>query len=1182
MDKFNFSDFEDIDKKAMGLAEDRGEPDLQPVGQRKAASGNDSPWQGDRLRRTGTDADGQEGGMNNRGGRRTDPIAVTCIREYENRGLSAEAELRLRQRGTVHVAPLLVWEGSEASLEVTVGDTRQYVVRSLLDLCRRMEEGGVFLFGKNFSIRCAEETFHEDSVEVIRFVMERYRQVKSLERLGFNYSHGVFMDKLFTRSGRGMNLTPEALDEFLELYRDQSIMVSWRAPLRRRYGSWGSFQQGDCREFTRSFERRLALRDGRPMLELQVEKEESGIQVRISTLPLTLYGQRYLYLCFAGSPDLLWRCDEEYRKAVWQFLTALKQNGGSLYVAEGDMVRFCGSVLPALQEFAEFSGDTECLSRYVPEQMAAKVYLDSPAKDVIAAAAKGDYNGVLVDLYSGREEDRRGESEKAGPEKKLLRNDLQEQRLRLRLEQWFSEVDQRTGILYLRGDDDALYDFLREGQRELAAHAQIFVTDRYRRLLFPAKTKAAARVSLDSQLLKVTFDFEGIPPEELLDALSSYRAKRRFHRLSDGTFVNFEEEELRDALEFAEGMHLTKEEIARGAVELPRYRAMYLDGIMKKAETIRFDRDGEFRRLIREIHGVEDSEIEPPVELDPVLRDYQKTGFRWLSTMARLGFGGILADDMGLGKTLEIIALLISESGGRRGGGEEEDVPAAAAGRHGSLGSEAAAADNAAAAAQAERVRTVESHETVGAGDEVTKTGEEPGEDGKRRILALVVCPASLVLNWEQELIRFAPGLLAFPVMGTAGERKKRIALLAEAVREPEVDLVSETMPSSKGDHGPAARLSSGRDLDPAACVVITSYDLLKRDLPLYEGIPFDYHIVDEAQYIKNYSTQNAKAVKGVDSLHRFALTGTPVENRLSELWSIFDFLMPDFLGPYGKFKEEYELPVLRDRDEDRTGQLRAQIMPFVLRRLKRKVLSELPDKVESVVCVPMSAEQRKIYLSNLAKVKLEIGKEIREGGFESSKLQILAMLTRLRQICCHPALCYENYTKDSGKLEACLELIREAVDGGHRVLLFSQFTSMFPIIAERLQREKIGFYTLTGQTAKTQRQELVDRFNEGGAPVFLISLKAGGTGLNLTGADVVIHYDPWWNEAAQNQATDRAHRMGQRNSVQVYKLVARDTIEEKIVKLQESKTRLADAVIGENSLFLSMLDEKQLEELFL
>ena len=251
---------------------------------------------------------------------------------------------------------------------------------------------------------------------------------------------------------------------------------------------------------------------------------------------------------------------------------------------------------------------------------------------------------------------------------------------------------------------------------------------------------------------------------------------------------------------------------------------------------------------------------------------------------------------------------------------------------------------------------------------------------------------------------------------------------------------------------------------------------------------------------------------------------------------------------------------------------------PFILRRLKRDVLHDLPEKTETIRTSVMGEEQRALYLGNVLKARERLA-DLTSGNAESGRMVLLALLTRLRQLCCDPALCYEDYTGGSAKLESCLELLREAADGGHKVLLFSQFTSMLAILEERLREEGITFYTLQGSTSKEKRAALVEAFNQDATQVFLISLKAGGTGLNLTGADVVIHYDPWWNLSAQEQATDRAHRIGQKNSVQVYKLIAKDTIEEKILRLQESKKELADAVIRQGGSLFSLSPE-QLAEL--
>ncbi|MBP3544638.1 MAG: DEAD/DEAH box helicase, partial [Lachnospiraceae bacterium] len=360
------------------------------------------------------------------------------------------------------------------------------------------------------------------------------------------------------------------------------------------------------------------------------------------------------------------------------------------------------------------------------------------------------------------------------------------------------------------------------------------------------------------------------------------------------------------------------------------------------------------------------------------------------------------------------------------------------------------------------------------------------------------------------------------------------------------------------------------------AQVWITSYDLLKRDLERYENNGFSYQIIDEAQVIKNHSTQSAKAVKAIRAEHRFALTGTPIENRLSELWSIFDYLMPGYLYPYAYFREELEIPIIKNEDEQAARRLRRLMKPFVLRRLKQEVLKELPEKLETVVYSRMETEQKQLYAAYASKVRAELSQKTPE-EYRENKIQILSALMRLRQLCCDPALCYDNYEGGSAKLNTCMELIGEGLEAGHRFLLFSQFTTMLERIKMELEKKGVPYFMLTGSTPKQDRVLMAERFNEGEGGVFLISLKAGGTGLNLTGADMVIHYDPWWNLAAQNQATDRAHRIGQKNKVTVWKLVAKGTIEENIIRLQESKHKLAEQILGGGEGGLASLTQEEI-----
>ena len=411
---------------------------------------------------------------------------------------------------------------------------------------------------------------------------------------------------------------------------------------------------------------------------------------------------------------------------------------------------------------------------------------------------------------------------------------------------------------------------------------------------------------------------------------------------------------------------------------------------------------------------------------------------------------------------------------------------------------------------------------------------------------SIIVCPSSLTLNWYNEIQKFTPTIKTLVISGDYLERKRKI----------------ETINNYQ--------------------IVITSYDSLKRDIDLYTQYNFKYIVADEAQYIKNNNTKNSKAVKLINAETKFALTGTPIENSLSELWSIFDFIMPGYLYKYKKFKELYEIPIIKNQDEEKMNKLKKQIEPFILRRTKSEVLTELPDKTVTILSNEMKEEQYSIYMSYMAQARDEIMYQIDMKGFEKSQIKILSLLMRLRQICCHPKLFLSEYTGESSKLNQCIEIIQDAVLGEHKILLFSSYTSMFEIIEEQLKKLKINYLKLTGQTKVGERIKLVDEFNTNkNIKVFLISLKAGGTGLNLWGADMVIHYDPWWNLSAENQATDRTYRIGQKKNVQVYKLITKNSIEEKIYELQQKKAKLIDNMLSTDATFISKLSKDDIMALF-
>ena len=396
-------------------------------------------------------------------------------------------------------------------------------------------------------------------------------------------------------------------------------------------------------------------------------------------------------------------------------------------------------------------------------------------------------------------------------------------------------------------------------------------------------------------------------------------------------------------------------------------------------------------------------------------------------------------------------------------------------------------------------------------------------EDNAAKIL--IVTPTALVYNWDNEFHKFSDDIKRSIFAGLKKDRHNKL------------------------------KIYNGN-------VYITSYGLLREDLDIYKEMNFKVMIIDEAQNIKNPTAMLTKAVKSINSEVKLALTGTPIENSILELWSIFDYIMPGFLANKTKFSEKYKIGEDFDEDTNMTlSKLRSQVKPFILRRKKNEVLKDLPDKLENNIYIDLSDEEKKIYAALVKETKEEM-EELVSAGFSKNKMQILTLLTRLRQVCIDPKIIFDNYNKTSSKIEHLIDVVKEAVSNGHKILLFTSFRTALNIVKDNLTKEGITSYVIDGSVSSKKRQELVDKFNTDDTNIFLIMLKSGGTGLNLTSADIVIHLDLWWNPQAENQATDRAHRIGQKNTVEVIKLITKGTIEEKILDLQAKKKILSDKLI--------------------
>ena len=431
----------------------------------------------------------------------------------------------------------------------------------------------------------------------------------------------------------------------------------------------------------------------------------------------------------------------------------------------------------------------------------------------------------------------------------------------------------------------------------------------------------------------------------------------------------------------------------------------------------------------------------------------------------------------------------------------------------------------------------------------------------QKKSKSIVVVPTSVIYNWMDEFEKFAPSIRVGLVHGSKSKRDK---VLRDFKRGLGIKIEEENL-----------KEKSYEKYD----VLLTTYGTLKNDEKAYENLSFDYCIIDEAQNIKNPTAQATLSVKNIKSRCNIALTGTPIENNLMELWSIFDFVMPGYLFTKERFRERFIL------DESNLSELKSLITPFILRRLKEEVLSELPEKLEKKYLVEMKGKQKQLYSFYVKAIKNQLNENKSSEKSGRDKINLFAYLTKLREICLDPSLVVPDYTGGSSKLTVVKEIVKDASESGKKILLFSQFTSVLQKIEEDFKKEDISYLYLDGGTSAKDRVERVKKFNEdSNIKVFLISLKAGGVGLNLTSASVVIHFDPWWNPAVEDQATDRAHRFGQENKVEVIKLVAKDTIEEKIVLMQEDKRELIQSLMDGKTMDgkgLKRLTEEEISKLF-
>lgn len=980
----------------------------------------------------------------------TDLNAKRLMSFYQEKRANLTAADTIGKENSLKLIPRIIKKGGKLKVSFKVGEKKLYIVKNLDTFCQNVKESAIDVYGSNTQINHRLENFTEKGRDWVHFISRIVREEEEFYQRLFE-SRSYYS---YRKSGVGseLNLFGWRLDEFFEQLGEDAVEYEDKD---RRVAMKGT----------------LTCLNRNPKVTIRISDEEPGsdefhgIKVE-GSLPDMYSGTDTNYYMDGNN---LCRIDSDFMQKIEPLANLLLGNRFSFHVGRNHMSEFYHRILPSLQDVVDVTEtDPERFRKYLLPDAHFVFYLDAQDKNVTCRihALYGEKEVPVLDILGKNRID-------IEPYRDLPR----EEEVLYQTMQWFPEVDEREGELHCGKNEDLVYRLMESGTEKLMEIGEVRCTKRFLGYHAVRSVKVSVGVSVSSGLLELNISTDDIPQNEMLDILNSYRTKKKYYRLKDGSFVNLSDSSLEMLAELMESMQLKPKEFVKGKMHLPMYRTLYLDKMLEENDSIYSTRDSHFREVVKNFKTVKEADFEEPESLSKIMRNYQKNGYKWLRTLEAWQFGGILADDMGLGKTLQVIAVLLAAK-----------------------------------------------------------------QEGRRET-SIVVSPASLVFNWGEEFRKFAPDLSISLITGTQDERLLKI----EAYKESDV--------------------------------IVTSYDLLKRDIAYYEDKQFAYEIIDEAQYIKNHTTEAAKAVKIIKSRFRYALTGTPIENRLSELWSIFDYLMPGFLYSYDVFKRELESPIVKNKDEQAMKRLQKMVNPFILRRLKEDVLKDLPPKLEESRIVKMGSTQQTLYDAQVLHMCERLAGQDDE-EFNKNKLLILAELTKLRQICCDPSLCFDNYEGGAAKLEACMELIQSAIDGGHRMLLFSQFTSMLEILQKSLDSSGIAYYTITGGTSKEKRLELVKEFNEGNTPVFLISLRAGGVGLNLTGADMVIHYDPWWNLAVQNQATDRAHRIGQTKKVIVYKLIMKNTIEEKILKLQETKKNLAEQVIGSDSGQIGSLSRDEILEL--
>ncbi len=916
------------------------------------------------------------------------------------------------------------------SLEIKVGPERVYVVKQIGSFFNAIKEGRILEFTSHFTYDPADYEFDPDDWTVLKQLIRIYEASRlydsELDSFARNY-----------REDKRLLIPPNEARMLLEQISDRTSIfqiVTERNDVAIQYPEFKVTDEN------LDFSYRFA------------EIDKGDYQIEFESLQQAVFLDLYRAIFLDGTLHFL-------NEKNWEALAPLKE---FQLIAKSDIIQFpekklgemVSYVLPILQKSGHVEIDEDIETRIEREELIAELYITPFEVDKHQLQLIYRYGDQSFDPFQTEELKAQG--------RQVILRDIKKENYIMRLIE-NSPILFSADRMVLQANDEKLYQFYYRVIPKLKKFVTIHMAEELEDMI-QKQVEAVTSFDLakDNGLLSISFDFEGIPEDEIQDVLTSLKEKKTFHRLKNGRFISLEDRVYREMGRMIEFLDLRKNAL-KSTIQVPVYRGIQLYETFSKDQKLHSQFSKSYHELLEMIQHEKEANFDLPKELNASLRDYQVTGFNWMKSLSKYRLGGILADDMGLGKTIQTISYLLSEL-----------------------------------------------------------------EENKQLDPILIVTPASLLYNWLNEFDNFAPKVEVSIIQGNKEKREKQI----EHIEANQVYLIS--------------------------------YPTLRQDQDLFQEKQFHTVILDESQNIKNYNTKASQAVRSVRARTHFALSGTPLENSTDELWAIFQTIMPGFFPSLRKFKE---------LKHERVAEL---IRPFLLRRLKRDVVKELPEKIETNLYSELTTEQKSLYLAYLERIQHDLARSSLTSGAE--RIKLLAGLTRLRQICCDPRMFDASYIGESSKLNQLMDTVRAAKENGQRILIFSQFTSMLQLIGKELQKEELDFFYLDGKTSSKSRVQMADAFNQGEKDLFLISLKAGGTGLNLTGADTVILFDLWWNPAIEEQAASRAHRIGQKRVVQVIRMITKGTIEEKIYDLQKTKQALVDQLIKPGEQFLHQLSTDEIK----